>query len=289
VPRLLPILRLLRIGTVFSPIADVVAGAAVAGLPFETAVARAAAASGLLYAAGMVWNDVADRRLDAEQRPERPLPRGDVSLPFACGLGSVLLLLAVWLSPCRHYHGMLAVLVLAYDFAGKRVAWLGVLGMACLRGSNLAMALAIAAATDVTLAPDRARDLVIAALCYGAYIAAVTILGIFEDEPSVAPRAVSAVQTAPPIVAMVGIVTVQDGFWPAPAFALLPLLVFLRRNARRRTWDQAAIRRSMGWLLLGTMLYTALLAWAAGQPFVAAAIAAAILPARRIARVIALT
>ncbi len=288
-PRLLPILRLLRIGTVFSPIADVVAGAAVAGLPLQATVARAAVASGLLYAAGMVWNDVADRRLDAEQRPERPLPRGDVSVPFACGLGGMLLVLAVVLSPCRHYHGLLAALVLAYDFAGKRVAWLGVLGMACLRGLNLAMALAIAAATEATLDPDRARDLVIAAWCYGAYIAAVTILGIFEDEPSVSPRAISAVQTAPPIVALVGIVTVQNGLWPAPAFAVLPLLVFLRRNAQRRSWDQAAIRRSMGWLLLGTMLYAALLTWAAGQPIVAAAIAAAILPARRIARVIAPT
>ena len=67
------------------------------------------------------------------------------------------------------------------------------------------------------------------------------------------------------------------------------MLWFLRRNTRTRTWDQAAIRRSMMFLLLGTMLYTGLLALAAGRPYEALAIVAAIAPARWIARRIALT
>lgn len=283
--RLLPLCRLLRVGTLFSPAADVIASAAVAGLPWNLDLVRAIAASVCLYAAGMVWNDVADRRIDAIQRPERPLVRGDVAPGVAMVLGTVLLLGGVLLSPCRGHHGLLAALVLAYDFGGKLVPWLGALGMGSLRALNLGTALAMPAA----VAEGRARDLAIAALCYGIYIVAVTVLGIFEDLPKVRGRAVAAVQTAPPLAALCGLATVQGALWPAPALAALPILAFLRRNARTRLWDQPAIRRSMMFLLLGTMLYTALLALAADRPVEAAAIAAAIAPARWIARRIALT
>ena len=285
VPRILPILRLLRAGTLFSPAADVVASAAMLGALAQPELPRAAFASVCLYAAGMVWNDIADRRLDATQRPERPLPHGDVSLAFAVGLGMALLLVGLLVSPCRVHHGLIATLVLAYDFAGKRVEWLGALGMGTLRGLNLATAMAFVA----TEQPEREHAALVAVLCYGAYIVAVTILGIFEDRPAVRARAVAAVQSAPPIVALCAITMVQGGFWPAPAIAAVPALWFLRRNARTRTWDQPAIRRSMFFLLLGTMLYTASLALAAGEPWAAAGIAAAILPARWIARSIALT
>ena len=178
-----------------------------------------------------------------------------------------------------------SLLVLAYDFAGKRIEWLGALGMGTLRALNLGTALAFATAAT----PERARAALVAALCYGVYITAVTILGIFEDRPAVRARAVAAVQSAPPILALCGIAMVQGGLWPAPAIAALPALWFLRRNSRTRTWDQAAIRRSMLFLLLGTMLYTASLTFAAGEPWAALAIATAIVPARWIARRIALT
>lgn len=288
-PRLLPILRLLRIGTVFSPAADVAASGAVLGLPLDAALLRAAAASACLYAGGMVWNDVADRREDAVHRPERPLPRGDVSLVAAVGLGMALFVAGLLLSPCRGHHAAIAALVLAYDFVAKHVVWLAALGMAALRAMNLATAHALPAALGAAVVPEASRQLWIACACYAAYIAAVTILGAFEEEPNVRPRAVAAIQAAPPLAAWCGIAAVQGSFWPAPALALVPAVAFLRRNAVARTWDRAAIRRSMTWLLLGTMLYTALLSLAAGRPYLAAAIAAATLPARWIARCIALT
>lgn len=285
-PRLLPLLRLLRVGTLFSPCADVIAGVAIAGLPYDGTAARAVGASLLLYAAGMVWNDVADRRLDAVQRPERPLPRGDVTTGFAAALGTLLIAGGVLLSPCRAHHGLIAALVLAYDFGGKLVPWLGALAMGALRALNLATGLALA---GEALPADRARDLLAAAGCYAVYIVAVSVLGAFEDEPRVRGRAVAAVQAAPPLAAFAGIATVQGGFWPAPALALLPALWFLRRNSTKRSWDQAGIRRSVTLLLVGTMVYTALLSLAAGQPYAAAAIAAAVPAARAIARRIALT
>ncbi len=286
VPALLPILRLLRVGTLFSPAADVTASLATLGMAWNGDAVAAVLASVALYAAGMVWNDVADRRLDTVQRPERPLPSGDVSLAFALGLGLLLLAVGLYISPCRSHHGLIAFLVLAYDFGSKRVIWLGALVMGALRALNLGTALAMPA---VAAAPDTAAALRLACVCYGVYITAVTVLGIFEDTPKVRPRAVSAVAAAPPLAALFGVFAVQNGLWPAPAVALLPALWYLRRNAARRAWDQAAIRGSMLLLLLGTMLYTALLTLAADRPWEALAIVLAIVPARCLARRISLT
>lgn len=286
--RLLPILRLLRVGTLFSPAADVVAGAAVAGLPWSPEVVRAALASLLLYAAGMVWNDIADRRLDAVQRPERPLPSGAVGMPFAVGLGVALLAGGLLLTPCLLHHAAIAALVLVYDFLGKRIEWLGAVLMGSLRAMNLGTGWALAVALQADR-PEAMQRVLIAASCYGAYIVAVTILGIFEDLPRVKGRAVATVQAAPPLAAWSGIVSVQGSLWPAPAIAAVPVLLFLRRNSRIRTWNQAEIRRSMTFLLLGTMLYTASLALAAGRWPEALGIAAVIVPARWISRRIALT
>jgi len=280
------VLRLCRIGTWFSPAADVLASSAIAQIAFGTDVVRAMFASVLLYGAGMVWNDIADRKVDAVQRPERPLPRGDLSMVFAVTFGLALLAGGILLSPCRMHHGVIAALVLVYDFLSKHAPWLGALNMGVLRGLNLATGIALA---SEPLEATVQQSLLIAAACYGIYIVAVTIVGIFEDTPSVRGRAVAAVQTAPPILAFAGIAAVQGGLWPAPAIAAVPVLWFLRRNARTVEWTQKTIRGSMMYLLLGTMLYTALLTLAADRYWEALGIALAIPVARRIARSISLT
>ena len=282
----LSVLRLCRIGTWFSPAADVLASTAIAQMALGVDVVRAMLASVLLYGAGMVWNDIADLKVDRVQRPERPLPSGDLSMVFAIVFGSVLLIGGLLVSPCRWHHGLIAVLILFYDFVSKHAPWLGALNMGVLRGLNLATAMALA---PEPLPVGITQVLLVAAACYGIYIVAVTIVGIFEDSPSVSSRAVSAVQSAPPIVAFAGIAAVQGAFWPAPAIAAGPVLWFLRRNSRTGDWTQAEIRKSMMFLLLGTMLYTALLTLAAGRWPEALGIALAILLARRIARSIALT
>lgn len=279
-------MRLCRIGTWFSPAADVLASSAIAQITLGTDVVRAMFASVMLYGAGMVWNDIADLRVDRVQRPERPLPSGDLSMPFAVVLGVCLLLGGLWLSPCRGHHGLIAALILLYDFASKHAVWLGALNMGVLRALNLMTGMALATAP---LPDEVSQALLTTGVCYGIYIVAVTILGIFEDTPSVSGRAVAAVQAAPPIVALAGITVVQGSFWPAPAIAALPALWFLRRNSRATEWSQATIRKSMMYLLLGTMMYTALLTFAAGRWPEAVAIAVAIVVARRIARRIALT
>ncbi len=213
--------------------------------------------------------------------PERPLPSGQVTLPAAVAFGVLLLASGLLLSPFRSHHAVIAVLVLAYDFLCKRWLPLGASTMGLLRALNLLTAAA-------PLWPDPPKPLLVAAACYAGYIVAVTILGSYEDDRHVRPRAVVAVQAAPLLLAFLGTASVQQGLWPAPAALALPIVWFARQNRRCVQWDRGAIRRSMMFLLLGTMLYTAMLCVAAGQVVTAAAVLAGIPLARLTTRAIAL-
>jgi 4-hydroxybenzoate polyprenyltransferase len=281
---ILPYLRLVRAGALLSPAADVVASLCVLGAPWSLEAVRAVLASVAVYAAGMVWNDFADRRRDAVVRPERPLPSGAIRPWVAAVLGTVLLAIGVVLAPNPAFHGLLAGLVLLYDFVSKRVLALGALNMGALRALNLwSVAPWFGGAEPVR------QNLLLAALCYAVYVLAVTILGAFEDDRTVRPRAVANIQAAPLFAGLCGLWAVQGGLWPAPALAALPIAWFARTNARIRVWDQAAIRRSMTRLLLGTLLFSALLCAAADRWLEAVAILLAIAPARAIAKRISLT
>lgn len=259
---LLPLLRLVRAGALFSPAADVIAGACVLSAAGWDAQAHAmdtglsALASLLLYAAGMALNDVADVAEDRLQRPERPIPRGEVGRGTAAALGLGLLATALLLSPVRGHHALLAALVLAYDFALKKNALAGALGMALLRSLNLL--------TAAALAQEWPAPLKAAAAAYAVYVMAVTILGQLEEHRAPPGRAVSALQTAPPIAALMGLVAVQGGPWPAPALFAVPVALFARRNRLIHTWTQPRIRQSMAWLLMGMLGYAACLCLAAG-------------------------
>jgi 4-hydroxybenzoate polyprenyltransferase len=81
--------ELVRAPAALSVPGDVVAGAAAAGA-LDRRVPALAGASVLLYWAGMAANDWADRRLDAIERPERPIPSGRVSPGTALGISAGL-------------------------------------------------------------------------------------------------------------------------------------------------------------------------------------------------------
>lgn len=89
-------LRLLRLPNHATAVADVLAGWLLIARPEVVsqpplAFWLAAGASLLLYAAGMVLNDVFDREIDAVERPERPLPSGAIAPKAASLVGHFLL------------------------------------------------------------------------------------------------------------------------------------------------------------------------------------------------------
>ncbi len=100
---------------------NVLAGATLAGAPFAAGVLGVLLLGlSLFYVGGMYLNDAFDRKIDAVERPERPIPSGRVSARevFAVGyvllaLGLALLLAASWWHGGRVGAPLAAGLVLA--------------------------------------------------------------------------------------------------------------------------------------------------------------------------------
>ncbi|MBQ1025333.1 SCO3242 family prenyltransferase [Micromonospora sp. C95] len=140
-PRVADLAELVRAPAALSVPGDVVAGAAAAGALGPRTPALAAA-SVLLYWAGMAANDWADRELDAVERPERPIPSGRVSPGLAVGLATGLTVAGVGLAAAaggRRATAValpLAAAVWGYDLAAKNTA-AGPAVMATCRGLDV--------------------------------------------------------------------------------------------------------------------------------------------------------
>ncbi|MFF5178105.1 SCO3242 family prenyltransferase [Micromonospora sp. NPDC000316] len=133
--------ELVRAPAALSVPGDVVAGAAAAGA-LSPRTPALAGASVLLYWAGMAANDWADRRLDAVERPERPIPSGRVTPAAAVGLAAGLTAAGVGLAAAvgGRRAAVLAVPLAAtiwgYDLLAKNTA-AGPAVMAACRGLDV--------------------------------------------------------------------------------------------------------------------------------------------------------
>jgi 4-hydroxybenzoate polyprenyltransferase len=197
-PRLLAFAQLMRLPNVFTAFADIAlatcAGAAV--LPevpgsFWASAVLLALASGCLYLAGMVWNDVFDRAEDAQARPFRPIPSGRVRVSTAVTLGVVLLALGLgfavfagmpgndeWRAGPLVYAIAIVIAVLAYDGGLKRTP-VGPLAMASCRFLNVLLGL--------SAIPESALDVEMRlhlAGVVGVYIVGVTWFARTEEGKS---------------------------------------------------------------------------------------------------------
>ncbi|HMG07511.1 MAG TPA: UbiA family prenyltransferase, partial [Mucilaginibacter sp.] len=95
-------LRMMRPANVVTSVADVLAGAAIAGVfsaeifkDHLQAVIMLCFSTACLYGGGIVFNDVFDADLDKIERPERAIPSGRVSQQQASVFGSILLLAGI--------------------------------------------------------------------------------------------------------------------------------------------------------------------------------------------------
>lgn len=151
---------LVRLPNLFTTPPDVVVGGALAvgvgrGVS-AVAVFGLAVASVLLYAAGTTLNDYVDASEDARERPERPIPVGEVSRPRALVLGLVFLTAGVVIAVIAAgtgagvVAGLLALTILLYDGVLKGSP-VGFLAMGATRGLNVL--LGVTAALSPTSLP----------------------------------------------------------------------------------------------------------------------------------------
>jgi len=232
-----------------------------AGGGVDPSIIPAALASVLLYAAGLVANDLFDLPVDRRERPGRPLPSGRIT-PAAAGVALAVLTplgvaFAFLASPAA---GVVAIAltgsIFLYDGLTNRLRLpaLGPVNMGACRGLSLLVGAAAAGGLSAWPAVGSAIGLT-------AYVAAVTWLASGETRPG----NVGLKRFAPLIVlaGWLGFVlvpassgdrldSIKQALPAIPALCSLLLAAWAALRLRRRP-APAAVQRSVG-ALIGALL-----------------------------------
>ena len=171
----------MRLPTVFTALSNILCGYLIThtvtttDLKYQTDLWLLLISSAGLYLGGMVLNDVFDAKLDAIERPERPIPSGRIDLRSARIFGALLMLVGFGSAAAVSLGSLLiaaliVVGVLLYDgYLKSTIA--APLGMGTCRFLNLM--LGASAATSITSVWQTTPMTVAAGL--GIYIIGVTL------------------------------------------------------------------------------------------------------------------
>lgn len=157
-------------------------------------------ASVFLYAGGVVFNDVFDAKLDAIERPERPIPSGIIPRKQAVFWGALLMFLGIYLAmSVQGLSGSIAIIlvvaIIIYDAIAKKHSFFGPLVMGICRGLNLLLGISIIGHIElwwISIIPlvyifaitlisrgevhgNNKKHIVIAALLYGLVILLISV------------------------------------------------------------------------------------------------------------------
>jgi 4-hydroxybenzoate polyprenyltransferase len=142
-------LQLLRVPNIVTSAADVLAGALIVASVFNGSILIGpfillVFSSCFMYGGGVVLNDVVDASIDAEERPERPIPSGKISQKKARKLAYSLLLLGLicaWLSSFISFiiALMLVGTIILYNHWAKKFHSPGSIVMGLCRSLNLCL------------------------------------------------------------------------------------------------------------------------------------------------------
>jgi 4-hydroxybenzoate polyprenyltransferase len=156
-------LRLGRVSNLPTVTSNVLAAIALSGArPGGVAIAVVCVAMSLLYVAGMYLNDAFDRDIDRVERPERPIPAGEVDAGTVFGLGFLQLALGVLaIAALAVVRGagwwpiasavVLASLIVIYDVSHKHTKLSPLIMGLCRVGVYTTAALAVSATIDRAL------------------------------------------------------------------------------------------------------------------------------------------
>ncbi|MER6991374.1 SCO3242 family prenyltransferase [Saccharopolyspora hirsuta] len=135
-------LRLVRAPAALTVLGDAIAGAAASGALWRPRTILLPLSSAAFYWAGMAINDWADRDLDAVERPERPIPAGEIAPNRALAAGAGLTAAGLALAAAGGGRSALpaaatlAGCIWTYDLV-LRSTPLAPLGMAACRGLDV--------------------------------------------------------------------------------------------------------------------------------------------------------
>ncbi|MBW8884402.1 MAG: UbiA family prenyltransferase, partial [Planctomycetia bacterium] len=205
---ILPWLRLMRLPNVFTAIADVAMGYLFVQREISDGLVLSCliAASACLYTAGIVFNDVFDHKIDAEERPFRPIPSGQISLSSAASLAGILLIIGIllgWITDILpRSHGeipwrsgfvatILGLTIVGYDGGLKKTKF-GPLVMGGCRFLNVLLGMSGGMPNAAVGILGFGRGAMEVAMGIGFYIAGVTMFSRGEVGESRRPLLVAA-------------------------------------------------------------------------------------------------
>lgn len=177
--RVMAYLQMMRPANIVTAWADILAGYAAAGLvgagdpnTVYSLFWLLLATTGL-YGGGVVFNDVLDAKLDAKERPERPIPSGRSSVLEGVFLGIGLLTIGIMAAAqvsllSAGIATAIALAALLYDSVGKHHVLIAPLNMGLCRGGNLLL--------GVSALPIMVQERLYLAAIPILYITAITLI-----------------------------------------------------------------------------------------------------------------
>jgi len=170
-------LQLMRPANIVTAWADILVGFAASGSvvwqQIDIPLVWLLLATSGLYGGGVVFNDVFDAELDAQERPERPIPSGMIAKQNAIALGTFLLVIGIIAAAQVSVTSLVIAATVAfaaiiYDAFGKHHTIFGPINMGICRGGNLLL--------GVSAVPAMVEHLWFLAIIPIAYIAAITAI-----------------------------------------------------------------------------------------------------------------
>jgi 4-hydroxybenzoate polyprenyltransferase len=298
-------LRLLRLPTVFTALADIFLGFLLTHPtltsedgpnPLPSFLLLCASSAGL-YLSGMVFNDYFDRLIDAQERPNRPIPSGAISPTAAFRLAVALMLVGLVTAACVGLPSVLVsaglcVFVVGYDGGLKKTPFGPLVMGSCRFGNVLLGASAVTSVAEVFQQPQLSI-----ALGLGTYIVGVTLFA--RQEATTSQRSGlfgAAIVINIGVVALALLVNKSQMTVPEhrmPALGILAMILFTldRRLAAAITQPiPPVVQLAIKVLLLSLVMLDATLIYAFnGHVDLAMATVALLIPAIGLSRLIAMT
>ncbi|AWB67416.1 hypothetical protein C2869_13635 [Saccharobesus litoralis] len=256
-------IQLLRLPNGITAVSNILAaGVIVSAGQLPTSIVFLCLASLFIYYAGMIFNDCFDVKEDAQDRPDRPIPSGNIKLSSAWLLASGLMVLGVIISSFVSLIALyaaigLSILVLLYDGVVKQGLF-GALTMGACRYANWLLGAAIVASSI-----SSGLGWIIA-LPIGFYIAGLTFLSKQEvDAANVKAINITALLLFFSLLSVLFIIWTQleSPNWQCLVLSLATLglasPLVQRTIAVKRDFTPQNIQRMIGWMIIAIIPFDA--------------------------------
>jgi len=143
-------LQLVRIPGIFTAFSNVLIGYffSLSYSPESNSLPLLLVTSGMLFSAGMIFNDFFDLNIDKKERPNRPLPSGKISKQKALLLGIIFLIIANIFAFITGYDSLFLSLIMtgmiiSYNYKLKFIPFLGIFSLSVIRFLNVLLGFSI--------------------------------------------------------------------------------------------------------------------------------------------------